>query len=143
MKRRSHTCPLFNAAVLSGPLICTTHRTQACFVCCQYWCTAMFSPNVVGTANAFAGGWGNLGGGATQLVRLLIVADFIKCCAPMWWAPPTPSPAAGASRRRRHTAGASANLKEIFEKVSRSPWQLDTAQYGQQLVCSAVCSGQG
>lgn len=41
---------------------------QACFVCCQYWCTAMFSPNVVGTANAFAGGWGNLGGGATQLV---------------------------------------------------------------------------
>lgn len=29
----------------------------------------MFSPNVVGTANAFAGGWGNLGGGATQLVR--------------------------------------------------------------------------
>jgi nitrate/nitrite transporter NarK len=43
---------------------------QACFVCCQYWCTAMFSPNVVGTANAFSGGWGNLGGGATQLVKL-------------------------------------------------------------------------
>lgn len=47
---------------------CLIGFSLACFVCCQYWCTAMFSPNVVGTANAFAGGWGNLGGGATQLI---------------------------------------------------------------------------
>lgn len=46
----------------------STSVLQACFVCCQYWCTAMLSPNVVGTANAFAGSWGSLGGGATQLV---------------------------------------------------------------------------
>ncbi|KAI8608934.1 major facilitator superfamily domain-containing protein, partial [Chytriomyces sp. MP71] len=38
------------------------------FVPCQYWTTAFFSSNVVGTANAIAGGWGNMGGGFTNLV---------------------------------------------------------------------------
>jgi NNP family nitrate/nitrite transporter-like MFS transporter len=31
------------------------------FVMCQYWTTQMFTLEVVGTANALAGGWGNLG----------------------------------------------------------------------------------
>jgi NNP family nitrate/nitrite transporter-like MFS transporter len=34
----------------------------------------MFAPNVVGTANALAAGWGNLGGGATQFVMPLVLA---------------------------------------------------------------------
>lgn len=38
------------------------------FVMCQYWSSRMFTKNVVGTANALVGGWGNLGGGVTQLV---------------------------------------------------------------------------
>lgn len=38
------------------------------FVMCQYWTTDMFCKEVVGTANALVGGWGNLGGGVTQLV---------------------------------------------------------------------------
>lgn len=38
------------------------------FVMCQYWATRMFTKEVVGTANALCGGWGNLGGGVTQLV---------------------------------------------------------------------------
>jgi NNP family nitrate/nitrite transporter-like MFS transporter len=38
------------------------------FVMCQYWTSRMFTKNVVGTANAMVGGWGNLGGGVTQLV---------------------------------------------------------------------------
>jgi NNP family nitrate/nitrite transporter-like MFS transporter len=38
------------------------------FVMCQYWTTSMFCKEVVGTANALVGGWGNLGGGVTQLV---------------------------------------------------------------------------
>jgi len=38
------------------------------FVMCQYWSTSMFSKEVVGTANALVGGWGNLGGGVTQIV---------------------------------------------------------------------------
>lgn len=39
----------------------------------------MFSTNVVGTANGVAGGWGNLGGGATQLIMPLVfslITDF-------------------------------------------------------------------
>jgi len=38
------------------------------FVMCQYWTSRMFTKEVVGTANALVGGWGNLGGGVTQLV---------------------------------------------------------------------------
>ena len=38
------------------------------FVMCQYWASRMFTREVVGTANALCGGWGNLGGGVTQLV---------------------------------------------------------------------------
>ncbi|EJK70591.1 hypothetical protein THAOC_08038 [Thalassiosira oceanica] len=33
------------------------------FVMCQYWTSRMFTKEVVGTANALVGGWGNLGGG--------------------------------------------------------------------------------
>jgi NNP family nitrate/nitrite transporter-like MFS transporter len=38
------------------------------FVMCQFWASRMFTREVVGTANALCGGWGNLGGGVTQLV---------------------------------------------------------------------------
>lgn len=37
------------------------------FVMCQYWSSRMFSKQVVGTANALVGGWGNVGAGVTQL----------------------------------------------------------------------------
>merc|ERR1719446_1591909 len=36
------------------------------FVVNQFWNSIMFNRSVVGTANATAGGWGNLGGGLTQ-----------------------------------------------------------------------------
>jgi NNP family nitrate/nitrite transporter-like MFS transporter len=38
----------------------------------------MFAPNVVGTANATTAGWGNLGGGVTQMVMPLIFAGFVS-----------------------------------------------------------------
>lgn len=40
----------------------------SCFVMCQFWSSRMFTKEVVGTANALVGGWGNLGGGITQIV---------------------------------------------------------------------------
>lgn len=38
------------------------------FVCCQQWVGSMFNVRIVGTANAFAAGWGNLGGGVTHAI---------------------------------------------------------------------------
>ncbi len=46
----------------------------ASFVITQYHTSVMFGPNVVGTANATTAGWGNLGGGVTQMVMPLIFA---------------------------------------------------------------------
>ena len=44
----------------------------ASFVITQYHTSIMFAPNCVGTANATTAGWGNLGGGVTQMVMPLI-----------------------------------------------------------------------
>ncbi len=49
----------------------------ASFVITQYHTSVMFAPNVVGTANATSAGWGNLGGGVTQLVMPIIFAGFV------------------------------------------------------------------
>lgn len=47
------------------------------FVITQYHTTNMFAPNVVGTANATSAGWGNLGGGVTQLAMPMIFSIFV------------------------------------------------------------------
>ena len=49
----------------------------ASFVITQYHTSVMFAPNVVGTANATSAGWGNLGGGVTQLMMPLIFSMFV------------------------------------------------------------------
>ena len=49
----------------------------ASFVITQYHTSVMFAPNVVGTANAATAGWGNLGGGVTQIVAPLILVAFV------------------------------------------------------------------
>ncbi len=49
----------------------------ASFVITQYHTSIMFAPNCVGTANATAAGWGNLGGGVTQFVMPLLFAMFV------------------------------------------------------------------
>ena len=49
----------------------------ASFVITQFHTSLMFAPNVVGTANAVAGGWGNLGGGITNIVMPLIAAALV------------------------------------------------------------------
>lgn len=49
----------------------------ASFVITQYHASVMFAPKIVGTANATVAGWGNLGGGVTQMVMPLIFAGFV------------------------------------------------------------------
>lgn len=45
----------------------------AAFVTNQFWCSLMFAPNVIGTANATAAGWGNMGGGVSQIFMTAIL----------------------------------------------------------------------
>ena len=49
----------------------------ASFVITQYHTSVMFAPNVVGTANATTAGWGNLGGGVTQMAMPLVLAGIV------------------------------------------------------------------
>lgn len=49
----------------------------ASFVITQYHTSIMFAPNVVGTANAAAAGWGNAGGGATQALMPLLLGAIV------------------------------------------------------------------
>jgi NNP family nitrate/nitrite transporter-like MFS transporter len=57
----------------------------ASFVITQYHTSVMFAPNIVGTANATAAGWGNLGGGVTQMAMPLLFGAFLSLGAGSWW----------------------------------------------------------
>ena len=49
------------------------------FVTCQFWTSIMFSPNVVGFANALAGGWGNAGQSPSHAAIQNTVALLASC----------------------------------------------------------------
>lgn len=49
----------------------------ASFVITQFHTSMMFAPKIKGTANALTGGWGNLGGGVTNMVMPLIFAAIV------------------------------------------------------------------
>ncbi len=57
----------------------------ASFVITQYHTSVMFAPNCVGTANATSAGWGNLGGGVTQMVMPLVFAGFVGLGYSVFW----------------------------------------------------------
>src|SRR5450432_416315 len=57
----------------------------ASFVITQFHTSVMFAPNIVGTANATAAGWGNLGGGVTQMAMPLLFAGFLSLGVGSWW----------------------------------------------------------
>ena len=75
----------------------------ATFVTCQVWCSQFFDRKVVGTANATAGGWGNVGGGFTlllmpQIMKALLDAtdnDVNTVVAPLLHHPARPPPHRG------------------------------------------------
>ncbi|GAA96346.1 uncharacterized protein L969DRAFT_88790 [Mixia osmundae IAM 14324] len=52
------------------------------FVPCQAWTTCFFDKNVVGTANALVGGWGNAGGGATFAIMVALYTRLLKDTTP-------------------------------------------------------------
>ena len=58
----------------------------ASFVITQYHTSVMFAPNCVGAANATTAGWGNLGGGVTQIAMPLILAAMMSLGVDDYWA---------------------------------------------------------
>ncbi|KAK3341499.1 major facilitator superfamily domain-containing protein [Lasiosphaeria hispida] len=48
------------------------------FVPCQVWSTGFFDKNVVGTANALTGGFGNAGGGITYFIMPAVYDSFVS-----------------------------------------------------------------
>ena len=94
-------CDKFGARMLFAGVMCVASIPTACtglvqsaaglsvlrlfigiaggsFVMCQYWTTSMFTKEVVGTANAVVAGWGNLGGGVTQIVMGTVLFPLFK-----------------------------------------------------------------
>ncbi len=57
----------------------------AAFVITQFHTSVMFAPNCVGTANATSAGWGNLGGGITQMVMPIVFASFVGWGVSTFW----------------------------------------------------------
>ncbi len=57
----------------------------ASFVISQYHASVMFAPNVVGTANATVGGWGNAGAGVAQSVMPLLATLAISLGVEKAW----------------------------------------------------------
>jgi len=49
----------------------------ASFVITQFHTSVMFAPNIVGTANATTAGWGNMGGGVTQIVMPIVFVGVL------------------------------------------------------------------
>ncbi|CAL5220962.1 g3068 [Coccomyxa viridis] len=75
--------PVFCMAVVETPVGYIIERlfigcSLAAFVVCQFWSSIMFSPTVVGLSNAVAGGWGNAGGGVTQIVMPYMTEGIAK-----------------------------------------------------------------
>ena len=57
----------------------------ASFVITQFHTSMMFAPSCVGTANAVTAGWGNLGGGVTQVTMPLVFTLLVTAGISEFW----------------------------------------------------------
>lgn len=69
---------LVNSSVELSILRLITGIAGSSFVTCQYWTSSMFTREVAGTANSLVAGWGNLGGGVTQIVMGSVLFPLFK-----------------------------------------------------------------
>lgn len=126
----------------------------AAFVITQYHTTVMFSPKIVGLANATTAGWGNMGGGITQALMpviasamlalgfaesglskwrpaMFVPAALMLVVAYLYWTFTTDSPAGNYSELKREQAQKSGSEENPFLKAFKSSkvWIL-FAMYG-------------
>lgn len=69
---------LVNSSAELSILRLITGIAGSSFVTCQYWTSCMFTREVAGTANSLVAGWGNLGGGVTQIVMGSVLFPLFK-----------------------------------------------------------------
>lgn len=87
------------------------------FVTAQYWTSTMFTVEVAGTANALVAGWGNLGGGVTQIIMGSVLFPLAKVI---------------------YAGDISSNLTEVENaRASNLAWR--TVCFVPAIICFIVC----
>ena len=92
----------------------------------QFWCGTMFNVQIVGTANAIAGGWGNMGGGACHFIMPLIYQGIKDGGVPgyqvrAWWV-------SGCERACACTCTCTCLCGWLRARVSSVSWSPDTTR---------------